>query len=82
MTRFSPKARILIYVFLIIVSFFVRLFPSVYDDARELFRDVKNSEHSGLTGKVRLAVSLLAPLVERSLKKAKEMTDLEREFGH
>jgi energy-coupling factor transporter transmembrane protein EcfT len=57
------------------MSLTLRLLPIVYNEALELYKDVKNSEGTNLTGKVRLAVSLLTPLFERSLQKAKEMSD-------
>jgi len=57
------------------MSLTLRLLPIVYNEAVELYKDVKNSEGTNLAGKVRLAVSLLTPLFERSLQKAKEMSD-------
>ena len=41
---------------------------------------MKKSETKGLAGKIRLSVSLLTPLFENSFKKAKEMTNMEKEF--
>ena len=52
----------------------LRLLPIVYDEALALFRDVRNSGGTNFTGKIRLAVSLITPLFERSLKKAREMS--------
>ena len=49
------------------------------DNKAQEYKNVKNSEGTGLHGKFKLAVSLLAPLFERSLEKAKEMT---QERGH
>lgn len=57
------------------MSLTLRLLPIVYDEALELYKDVKKSEGLNLPGKVRLAVSLITPLFERSLQKAKEMSD-------
>ncbi len=64
------------------MSLTLRLLPIVYNETLELYKDVKNSEGTSLTGKVKLAVLLLTPLFERSLKKARELSDLEKEFEH
>jgi len=56
------------------MSLTLRLLPIVYDEALELYKDVKKAQGTNLTGKVRLAVSLLTPLFERSMQKAKEMS--------
>ncbi|MBI5663995.1 MAG: hypothetical protein HZC49_02725 [Nitrospirae bacterium] len=61
---------------LLTMSLTLRLLPIVYDEALELYKDVKNSQGTTLGGKVRLAVSLLTPLFERSLQKAKEISDM------
>jgi energy-coupling factor transporter transmembrane protein EcfT len=71
-----------VHELMLTMSLTLRLLPIVYDEAMELYKNVKNSEGTGLHGKFKLAVSLLAPLFERSLEKAKEMTDLESEFEH
>ena len=62
------------------MSLTLRLLPIVYDEALELYKDVKNSEGASIAGKIRLSVSLLTPLFERSLKKAREMSDTEKDF--
>jgi energy-coupling factor transport system permease protein len=62
------------------MSLTLRLLPIVYSEALELYKDVKNSEGTNLTGKVKLAVSLLTPLFERSLQRAKEMSDMGEEM--
>ena len=64
------------------MSLTLRLLPIVYNEALELYKDVKNSEGTSLAGKIRLSVSLLTPLFERSLKKAREMSDTEKDFEH
>lgn len=64
------------------MSLTLRLLPIIYNEAVDLFKDVKNSEEKGLSGKIRLAVSLLTTLFERSLKKAKEMSYSEDGFGN
>ena len=79
----GPVGRVgFIHELMITMSLTLRLLPIVYDEAMELYRNVKNSEGTGLPGKFKLAVSLLTPLFERSLEKAKEITDLESEFEH
>jgi hypothetical protein len=49
------------------------LLPVVYDEALEIYRDVKNFEGTSIAGKAKLSDSLLIPLFERSLKKDREM---------
>ena len=79
----GPAARVgFVSELMLTMSLTLRLLPIVYDEAVELYRNVKNSGGSGIAGKIKLAVSLLTPLFERSLQKAKEMTDLEKEFEH
>ena len=56
-------------------SLTLRLLPIVYDEALELYRDVKNSDGRGLKDKIKLAVDLLTTLFDRSMKKAKEMSE-------
>jgi len=56
------------------MSLTLRLLPIVYDEAIELYRDVRHSEETTLMGKIRLAVSLIATLFERSMKRAREMS--------
>lgn len=64
------------------MSLTLRLLPIVYNEAMDLYRDVKNSDGSGLTGKIKLAAALLTPLFERSLEKAKEISAMEEEIGN
>lgn len=79
----GPVGRIdFVKELMVTMSLTLRLLPVIYDEALELYKNVKNSEGNGLTARIRLAVSLLAPLFERSLKKAKEMTELEQELEH
>ena len=56
------------------MSLTLRILPIVYDEAMELYKDVKNSGGRGLRDRMKLAVELLTTLFERSLKKAKEMS--------
>ena len=53
----------------------LRLLPIIYDEAMDVYRNVKNSDENGLTGKVRLSVDLLTSLFQRSIERAKEMSD-------
>ena len=79
----GPAGRVgFVSELMLTMSLTLRLLPIVYDEAVELYRNVKNSGGSGIAGKIKLAVSLLTPLFERSLQKAREMTDLEKEFEH
>jgi energy-coupling factor transporter transmembrane protein EcfT len=65
---------------IVTMSLTLRLLPIIYNEASVLYKNVKKSETNGLAGKIRLSVSLLTPLFENSLKKAKEMTNMEKEF--
>lgn len=62
------------------ISLTLRLLPIIYNEASELYENVKKSETKGLAGKISFSVSLLTPLFENSLKRAKEMTNMEKEF--
>jgi energy-coupling factor transport system permease protein len=53
----------------------LRLLPIIYDEAMDVYRNAKNSDENGLKGKVRLSVDLLTSLFQRSLERAKEMSD-------
>jgi energy-coupling factor transport system permease protein len=59
------------------MSITLRLLPIVYEEALELYRNVKKSDEPGLRGKIRLSVELLTTLFERSLSRAKEMSEKE-----
>ncbi len=63
--------------FVATLSLTLRFIPVIYDEARSLFRDAAGSS-SGRTvlGRVKLSASLLAPLFERSVKKARELTNI------
>ena len=65
---------------IVTMSLTLRLLPVIYNEASKLYKNVKQSETKGLAGKIRLSVSLLTPLFENSFKKAKEMTNMEKEF--
>ena len=60
-----------------IMSLTLRLLPIIYNEAIELYKNTRNSEGNGVAGKIRFSVELLTTLFERSLVKAKEMTDIE-----
>jgi energy-coupling factor transport system permease protein len=79
----GPLGRVgFVHELMLTMSLTLRLLPIVYDEAMELYKNVKKSEEAGFSGKIKHAVSLLTPLFERSLQKAREMTDLEKEFEH
>ena len=59
-----------------IMSLTLRLLPVIYNEAIELYKNVRGSAGSGVAGKIKLSVELLTTLFERSLVKAKEMTDV------
>jgi energy-coupling factor transport system permease protein len=61
---------------IVTMSLTLRLLPIVYNEALELYRDIRNSEGTSLKGKIKRAVLLLSPLFERSLKKAQEMSEM------
>jgi energy-coupling factor transport system permease protein len=72
----GPAGRIVFVKELVFtMSLTLRLLPIIYDEALDLYKDVKSSEGTNLAGKVKLAVSLLTPLFERSLEKARKMAD-------
>jgi len=79
----GPAGRVgFVSELMLTMSLTLRLLPIVYDEALDLYRNVKNSAGSGIAGKIKRAVSLLAPLFERSLQKARDMKDLEKECEH
>lgn len=63
------------------MSLTLRLLPIIYDEAMELYSEIRKSDGSGLRDKIRLAVEMLTVLFERSLKKAKEMSEEDRVKG-
>ena len=60
-----------------IMSLTLRLLPVIYNEAIELYKNMRGSAGSGVADKIKLSVELLTTLFERSLVKAKEMTDIE-----
>ena len=73
----GPLGRIdFVRELMLTMSLTLRLLPIIYDEALELYRDVRKSDGTTLREKVRLAVSLITTLFERSLKRAKEMSDM------
>jgi energy-coupling factor transport system permease protein len=60
-----------------IMSLTLRLLPVIYNEAIELYKHMRGSAGSGVADKIKLSVELLTTLFERSLVKAKEMTDIE-----
>jgi energy-coupling factor transport system permease protein len=73
----GPLGRIeFVRELMLTMSLTLRLLPIIYDEALELYRNVRNSDGTTIRGKLRLAVSLISTLFERSLKRAKEMSDM------
>ncbi|MBL7032309.1 MAG: hypothetical protein ISR97_03910 [Nitrospira sp.] len=73
----GPVGRIgfvqeLVYV----MALTLRLLPIIYNEAIELYKNMRGSVGSGVADKIKLSVELLTTLFERSLVKAKEMTDI------
>jgi energy-coupling factor transporter transmembrane protein EcfT len=60
-----------------IMSLTLRLLPVIYNEAIELYKHMRGSAGNGVADKIKLSVELLTTLFERSLVKAKEMTDIE-----
>ena len=59
-----------------VMSLTLRLLPVIYNEAIELYKNLRGSVGSGVADKIKLSVELLTTLFERSLVKAKEMTDV------
>ena len=59
-----------------IMSLTLRLLPVIYNEAIELYKNMRGSAGSGVADRIKLSVELLTTLFERSLVKAKEMTDI------
>ncbi len=80
MTRLlGPVAKIrAVREFLFIMSLTLRFLPIIYDEAQTLYTNsVKNSHETTIMGKIRISASLLTPLFERSLKRARELQALD-----
>jgi len=59
-----------------VMSLTLRLLPVIYNEALELYRNMRTPDKAGIKGRIRLSVELLTTLFERSLVKAREMTDI------
>ncbi|MBI4654232.1 MAG: hypothetical protein HY752_04475 [Nitrospirae bacterium] len=58
------------------MSLTVRFLPIIYDEAYTLYKDtMKNYQGGTFADRVRLSVSLITPLFERSMKRAKNLLD-------
>lgn len=56
------------------MSLTLSFLPIIYDEAQNLYREtLKNSPEAALTDKIRLSALLVAPLFERSMKRAKDL---------
>jgi energy-coupling factor transport system permease protein len=63
------------------ISITFRLLPIVYEEALDLYRNIRKSDEPGLKSKIKLSVELLTTLFERSLSRAKEMSEKEEKIG-
>jgi energy-coupling factor transport system permease protein len=60
--------------FIFTMSVTLRFLPIIYDEAQILYRQaIKNSPEPTIAGKIKLSVSLITPLFERSLKRARDL---------
>ncbi|MEE8328624.1 MAG: energy-coupling factor transporter transmembrane component T [Thermodesulfovibrionia bacterium] len=65
--------------FILTMSLALRFLPIIYDEAQILYREnVKNSSETTLMGKIKLFSSLLAPLFEKSKKRAEDLQEKDR----
>jgi energy-coupling factor transporter transmembrane protein EcfT len=58
------------------MSLTLRLLPVIYNEAIELYKNMRSPDKAGIEGRIKLSVELLTALFERSLEKAKDMTDI------
>ncbi|MCK5426830.1 MAG: hypothetical protein KAJ34_03975 [Thermodesulfovibrionia bacterium] len=57
------------------ISLTIRFLPIIYDEARAFYTETfKDSKDKAFLDKLKLAVTLLVPLFERSIKKAKDLS--------
>jgi len=67
--------------FIFTMSLTLRFLPIIYDEAQNLYREsISNSPEVTLMGKVKLSVLLLTPLFERSIKRARDLQEKEKDF--
>lgn len=59
-----------------IMSLTLRFLPIIYDEAIELYKNMRVPAGSGIADRIKLSVELVTTLFERSLEKAKEMKDV------
>lgn len=59
-----------------IMSLTLRLLPVIYNEGIELYKNMRGAPGSGMSERIRLSVEMLTTLFERSLVKAREMTDI------
>jgi energy-coupling factor transporter transmembrane protein EcfT len=63
--------------FISTLSLTLSFLPIIYDEAQVLYRDtVRTSSKITLLDKIKLSASLLSPLFERSMKRARDLTDI------
>lgn len=60
--------------FIFTMSLTLRFLPVIYEEAQVFYREIfKNSTEATFLDKIKLSVSLLAPLFERSIKRARDL---------
>lgn len=59
-----------------IMSLTLRFLPIIYDEAIELYKNMRVPAGSSIADRIKLSVELVTTLFERSLEKAKEMKDV------
>lgn len=69
--------------FMFTLSLTLRFLPIIYNEAQTLYKDaMRNSPEATFTEKIKLLSSLLTPLFQQSMKKAKELSvDINKEGG-
>lgn len=73
----GPAGRIgFVQELVYIMPLTLRLLPVIYNEAIELYKNMSGTAGRGAGDKIKLSVELLTTLFDRSLVKAKEMTDI------
>ncbi len=63
--------------FIFTTALTLRFLPMIYNEAQMLYKEtIKNSPGATFIDKIRLSVSLLIPLFDRSIKKARELSKI------
>ena len=65
--------------FIFTISITLRFLPIIYDEAQTLYREtMKDSPEATFIDKIKISVSLLTPLFERSIKRARDFQRFEK----